>query len=327
MTDENQHTQSPYSRLNQELWTDEPKLTQKFFWGIIIGAGILIMVGIFLGTDLSEAIGIDDKDDRAATTETAISQEYQSATTYREEEHGPIYNFFYQLFAGINDGLQEGFNTAANSVAPTDSTFNEAAPYRPLYGPAEQPPQFNARTPELNVDFDISELIGESVYNENMNQIGTVLDVLVATSTGSAQRLIVTNTEMNKQVSMPYSDLLRRSDGSLMVTTERSSIAGKQDFDYQNIAENPGLISLRFLTGGKVLDFNENVVGAIETVSFENAAAEEIYFSIYLPDALFQDQIEFFHIPFQQVQIIKSPDGYNIQLNDNQTAWISQHLL
>lgn len=99
----------------------------------------------------------------------------------------------------------------------------------------------------------------------------------------------------------------------------------KPEFYYNNNYDNERYFSLRHLRGGQVLDFEGNVAGQIDTVIYENAEAQNIYFSLKPVLNPLNSPVRF-GIPYQAVDVIENPDGYDIQLSKKQTINLAEKL-
>ncbi len=293
-------------------------MTSKVFWGIVLVGGALVFAGMFLGWSPT-----GDQDAATQRTERAAGD---PAATRDREGKSPVYWFFHDLFAGIDDGLEDGFVARYNDVDEVDmgglggaggevTTPTEALIWLDRYAEAED----DEAAPN-----SISAVIGSTVMNRRGDIAGEIHDIIIDPANGEAETVIVDIGA--KQVPMSYERvMLQNPQGDTWLDADDRLLVRKPDFDYETVLNSEEMISLRLLAGGEVLDFQDNIIGQIETMIFDNGEVQQLYFR--LRPSIPAEQPRSYLIPLQDTQIIRNPDGYDVRLNRQQTEDIAEDIL
>jgi len=244
-----------------------------------------------------------------------------------------VYNFFYKMFGGIEDGLEDSPHNLKNvehvqnaGLGPLQTkgdsptiTLDRIAERRAAYINAQNQDEYR---------HSVRDVVGSEVYGVNGEKAGSIFDILVNKETGQARAIIVNDDDARYErdlTAIGFKNVIKQqSDGDVSVTMAEEKVEDKPDYNYSSI-EDTNYVSLRNLYDGQLIDFEGNVTGQIDAVIYENAEAQNVYFTLRatLAQAL---GARTFALPFDEVNIIESADGYDIKLTKEQTLALAQHL-
>lgn len=235
---------------------------------------------------------------------------------YNEDTgRGTVYAFFRNIFEGTGDGVKR-----SNLNLPGNQTRQTIEAIATLHDNADK-----IANQDDGYNYSLADVAGRYVMDSTGQRLGHIEDIIVNQETGEAKAVIVNESglsnyqDLNK---LSYSDILQTDhEGNILASI--NTFAGKE-FDYNDLEE--GFISLRFLRFGQVLDDNGQTAGNIRAIIYENAEARKIFFG--LDRALASgDKILEFGIPFEDVEIVRSADGYDVQLTEEQTRMLARSVL
>lgn len=176
------------------------------------------------------------------------------------------------------------------------------------------------------LDHSLNDILDSEVIGQDGIKAGNVHDILVNRSTGMAQAII-----MREDESLYGQDLAafqfnrvqkQQENGNVYLTVPGDTAQGA--FTYANI-KNTDYISLRTLIDGQLLDYEGSVVGRIRDITYENAAAQLVYFQL-AEHMVPAGKADLFSFPFNRLTVINSPDGYDIQMTRAQTQVLADYL-
>jgi sporulation protein YlmC with PRC-barrel domain len=296
----------------------------RVFWGIVWIAAGLIIFGFFIGW-----WGTDDPpetENQIVENQIVSGPQYTpppARTTMRSErEERPLYWFFRDLFGGIDDGLTEGRLEMQEQVSDVEMNLTGNGNDNLIF--LDRLTDARASSPESPVRRrSIRAIIDSPVTDSEGRRAGSVYDILIDPSTGAAEIIIV---EMGgKQIAMSYDRVMRQTpQGNTLVDADGRRLVQRTDFDYTP-DDLRGNMSLRMLTHGQVLDVDGNAMGQIGSVIFENGRVQEVYFKVRR--AMTPTPRETYLIPLRETKLIQNPDGYDVQLDAEQTRAIAAEVL
>lgn len=251
-----------------------------------------------------------------------------------EEAPGEIYMFFYNMFQGIHDGLEDSPHNLEN-VDYIDDVNIETGPleedveavlavkdYAEMIAAVE-----NEQEGGSEFKYALKDILDSAVIDRSGRLTGRIHDILVNAETGRASALIVqeNDTRLEKDLaSIRFKKVLKQTgEGKTLLTVAEEKIERKPEFRYTKIPEDQK-ISLRHLEDGQVLDYKGDVAGHIETVIYQDAQAQDILFT--LRPMLARKDLKQFTLPFEKVDINKARDGYDIHLSEKQTEYLARLL-
>ena len=293
----------------------------------LIGAGLFAGWFFFGGADETENPDVIVAEQKVIEGEDLPQM---PGNEYAEDTgRSAVYDFFYRMFGGIEDGLEDSPHNLDNVEQIDDlnintaEIFDDAAPNALLDETAPSLSEPKERNEYQNSLFDA---VGSAVINAEGKSIGKIYDVLIHKDTGAGKAIIV--REDKQLYERPLSALnfekvrAEQDNGEVIlnVATEKIDSAPKRYSPEQTDEDH---VSLRLLREGKVLDFEGNVSGEIDAVIHQNAEAQSVYFELQ-PD-LAELGPEKFKLDFKDVNIVKSAQGLHIQLNEKQTRALADY--
>ena len=311
------------------------KRTFRAFIGMALA--IFVMGGFvtwyFFG---GQALEIESEDADTALP-PKLSQTQSPGNEYEEGSgRSATYDFFYSVFGGIEDGLEDSphnlknvdhidqFNIDADTVDP------DVSPTLALKQYAEQKAaQLNgSETDDTTYRHSAHDAIGSNVIGKDGEKSGHVFDILVHKETGIGKAIIVQEDESRYGRDLTAINFRKvrktQNDGDTFLTIAEDTLEQKPEFDYgDNQPED--YISLRRLRDGQVLDMDGKLVGQIDAVIYQNAKAQSIYFK--LRPLLAAQGPDDFKIPFKELKVVENPDGLDVQLSAKQTKAMAQQVL
>ncbi|MBL4804071.1 MAG: hypothetical protein JKY71_04335 [Alphaproteobacteria bacterium] len=268
----------------------------------------------------------------AADVEQAPGNEYAEGSG-----RGAMYDFFYTMFGGIEQGLEENphnldnvdhidqFNINAGDVMGTPDTklaLEDAA--------AQAATKLNAQYGQtLNTEHahSIQNIVGSRVKDKDGQETGKIFDILVNKETGAAKAIVVQDDKSYYQRDLKavgFNAVDRKQDnGDTVLTVTENTFEKAKEFEYTDKV-NETFVSLLRLQDGELIDFEGKVAGSIDTVIYENAEAQDIFFT--LRPALSAQGAKQFKLPFDKAEIVETPDGLDVQLTEKQTRALASML-
>lgn len=248
-----------------------------------------------------------------AAAQRAPGNEYDPQTG-----QSSFYNFFHKVFSGIGDGL----DTSRMNIGEPDDEFR-------LEALSEVEQQAEKLAPRLDDGFQYSmkDVVGSRVMGEDGNQAGQVHDIVIDKETGEAQAIIVDKdgTYHNQGLSRLTFENVQVQDpsGAVLATLSGDDLGEKPRFSYADMGDK--YISLRHLRDGQVLDHNGDVAGQVSTVIYQNAEVQRVLFALK-PSLTGGRDVGLFGFPYENVTVVENPDGYDIQLTEEQTRSLASSL-
>ena len=321
-----------------------------------IGFGIaLLLLGAFVGWSIFSE---EDETEEAvvAQTENGVSQ--QTLAVQNEEMPGndyedgtgrsAVYNFFYKIFGGIEEGLDESPQNLKNVEHIDDMNLDAGNNPMALGGgsiaaggvkPTPQPTQrqtaiarTQATASQQRVIYEnaFSNIVGRQVFGNKGENAGEIYDIVINQNTGQAQAVIIDNDESDDEqllTAINFQQVLKQSpDGDITLTLSQETVEQEADFNYASLQDS-GYVSLRNLQDGQLLDFEGKVAGQIDGIIYENAEVQNIYFT--LRPILAQQNARnttTIQLPYDEAKIVKSADGYDVKLTKEQTENLAKSL-
>jgi len=244
-----------------------------------------------------------------------------------------VYNFFYKMFGGVEEGLEDSPHNLSNSEQLVDD-YNPDGGMDDMISASiaieNYAEQRSARLQALKEDgyrHSVFDVVGSEVYDRKGVKAGAIFDVLVNKSTGKARAVVVKEDESRYErdlTTIRFKKIVKQQEsGEVLLTVTEEKVEEKPDYNYSSL-EDKNYISLRLLRGGQLLDFENKVAGQIDAIIYENAEAQNTYFT--LRPVLAQQGISKFYLPFEDTNIVENPDGLDIRLTKEQTKALSKAL-
>lgn len=294
----------------------------------------LLLVGAFVGWYFLVPDGNSNDPDTVANYEQEPRQ--LPGNSYKKGSgRSDLYNFFYTMFGGIEDGLEDNphnlnnvenldqfnlDNTQGLDVDGALASKQERQQQLQQIAQAQNPYQDDYR-------HSVFDIVGSDVFGRKGDRAGRIYDILVHKESGKAKVVVVNDDDQRYQRDLSavrFKRVLKQqSEGNISLTISEEKVENKPDFSYTDL-ENTQYISLRHLRDGQLLDFEGEVAGQIDAIIYENAEVQNIYFT--LRPQLAGRGPDTFRLPFSETEIIESPDGYDIQLTKEQTVALAETL-
>lgn len=246
-----------------------------------------------------------------------------------------VYNFFYQMFGGIDDGLEDHPLNLENLSHVDDLNIDTNRLFHKDEAPAlATGPGSSSETRQLERESQtkgnhfVNDVIGSDVFDSKGLNAGTVFDIIVNKQTGDGRAIIVSNDEERRYErslsAISFKRVARQQeDGDTMVTVTEEIIEASPDFSYSSLNDN-NFISLRLLNDGEVLDFEGNVAGDIETVIYDQDQVQSIFFKVL--SQFVKTDMDMFQIAFKDADLVRGDEGYDIRLSKEQTFKLAEML-
>ncbi len=187
--------------------------------------------------------------------------------------------------------------------------------------------QASEKTTEYQDSF--YSFLDSDINDPNGQKIGYLHDVIIDKNTGEAKAIIVDEEDAffgtNLEV-LTFQDIAyQESDGDVRTSITENNIEQRDSFNYADITDND-FISLKNLRNGQVLDDKGKYVGEIDALIYRNAEINNIYFTIRTELTNTANPVVIKY-PFEQLNIIKNIDGYDVQLTTEETRDLAAMLL
>lgn len=245
-----------------------------------------------------------------------------------------IYNFFYQMFGGIDDGLEDNPLNLENVSHVDDLNIDtkrlfhkdEAPALSAGSGSTGDARQLERESQSENNHF-VNDVIGSDVFDVKGLNAGKIFDIIINKESGEGRAIIVSDDNKRYERSLSAISFKRiadqEKDGDTMVTVTEEKIEDSPDFNYSSLNDEK-YISLRLLDSGQVEDFEGNVAGEIDAVIYEEELVQSIFFKVR-PEFV-QTDMDTFQIAFKDADIVRGEKGYNVRLNKEQTLKLAEML-
>ena len=307
----------------------------KFF----IGVGLaLVLVGAFVGwsifsPDDDEQVIVRAEENLTPQQTLAVQNQEMPGNDYEDGTgRSAIYNFFYKIFGGIEEGLEDSPHNLNNVEHLDDRNLNAGTntllPVKSEQASAQQAYQARSQA-TVTYKNSLSNIVGSDVFGNKGEVAGEVFDIIVHKKTGQAQAIIINDDSTNARSlsAVGFKQVLKQNEeGDVTLTVSEDIVKKEPAFDYSSL-ENTNYVSLRNLQDGQLLDYEGKVAGQIDGIIYENAEVQNIYFT--LRPILVQNNAQnasTFQLPFKEINIIKNNDGYDIKLDKEQTQALAKSL-
>lgn len=229
---------------------------------------------------------------------------------------GGIYDLFYKIFGGIEDGLEDNPHNLNNVDHLDDFNLNQGNVVLKGKTPIKTVEPVEGTVvpkPEDGYKYSVYDIIGSKVQGVEVQNTGKVHDILIHKDTGKAKGIVLNDEGVYYDRDLKilkFKNVLHQTpEGEVEMMITEDIIKDRPEFDYQAVV-NSEYISLRNLRDGQVLSHDGDFLGQIDAVIYQNAEAQSIYFKL---------QSSLFKIPYDAAKIIENSDGYDIQLTEKQT--------
>ena len=246
------------------------------------------------------------------------STQYTNNPYPEDTGKGSIYEFFRNAISGTADGIDNSsLNFPANKNEQTIEALNRLSRNAELLANVDD-----------NYRHSIYDVVGSDVVDIKGDDAGKIHDILVNRETGEAKAIIIDGdgaTYERDVVKLKFEKVFKQdTDGDVKLSVTDNDVADKKEFVYEGLEDSP-YVSLRHLRAGQILDYQGKVAGEVDAIIYENAEAQKIYFALK-PSLSPTGQSKKFGIPFDAVNIVVNPDGYDIKLNKEQTEALAESL-
>lgn len=268
-------------------------------------------------------------------TGEAVTPDQSPGNEYAEGSgRSATYDFFYAMFGGIEEGLEDNPHNLKNVEHIDQMNFDAGAVMGGQSSPslalknatAAKATKAQVRS-KTAYRHSMHDVVGSRVIDKNGKNAGKIYDVMVNKETGAGKAIIIQEDESYYERDLKAVGFKtvnkKQEDGDTFLTIAEDTLEKKQKFEYTEGMKEK-YVSLRRLRDGELIDFEGNVAGNIEAVIYQNAEAQNIYFS--LRPGLTGKNTPDFSLPFKDVKIVESPDGLDIQLNEEQTKALAKML-
>jgi len=231
---------------------------------------------------------------------------------------GSLYEFFRNAISGTADGIDNSsLNFPANRNEETIDAVSRLSRNAELLSSIDD-----------NYMHSIYDVVGSEVVGIQGDEAGKIHDIFVNRDTGEAKAILVDEDGVayeRELVKLKFEKVFKQdTDGDTKLSVTDNDILEKKEFIYSDL-EDADYVSLRHLRDGQILDYQGKVAGKVDAIIYENAEAQKIYFALK-PKLSPTGQVEKFGIPFESVDVVVNPDGYDIKLNKEQTEAIAETL-
>lgn len=244
------------------------------------------------------------------------------------------YNFFYKMFGGIEDGLDDNPHNLKNVEQiddfniDTDELFDNDK--KDILTIEQHAAAQRERLEAQNKDqyqHSVFDVVGQEIYDFKGLRAGMIHDIIVHKNTGEARAVIAREDDARYErelKAIQFNNVFKQeNDGDVMLSVSEDTVEEKSAFNYAKLNDNE-YVSLRHLRDGQLLDFEGNVAGQIDGIIYQNAEVQNIYFQ--LRPVLAKEGFAKFQLPFGELNIVNNPDGYDIQLDKEQTDALANAL-
>lgn len=245
-----------------------------------------------------------------------------------------IYDFFYTVFSGIEDGIEDSPHNLENMEELDDLNIDGSlvsdTPEQQTLAAGQLIDNRKEQLKEKQndaYDHSVYDVVDSEVYDVNGKLAGNVYDIVVHKETGEARAIIVNqdNARYERELTaLNFKQIMKqREDGEVIATITEERIENKSNVKRADLG-NADYISLRHLRDGQIIDDQGQVAGSIDAIIYNSAEAQNIFFS--LRPALSNNSLSTFKIAFEEANIVKNADGYDIRLSKQQTERLAKIL-
>jgi len=217
---------------------------------------------------------------------------------------------------GLADSMKEFFTNIGDTQ---DNVVTEMVEAQQTYDdPATAPDGYR---------HSMSSIRGSRVFGSDGDPAGEIDDIMVDMESGKARAVIVDkggHAFSRDIVALNFDDVAKQApDGAVRMVIDDDRLEAMQDFEYGRL-EKRGYISLNDLEDGQLIDYKGKIVGQIDAVIYTNAEARTLYFR---PRPTLRDEgLPDFYLPFEEANIIRNEDGFDVKLTKSQTAALARVL-
>ena len=252
------------------------------------------------------------------------SDESSEQITYNDNKENTEYKAYIDLpgdkvDTAIAESVDQFFNVEPEDVIP-GSDIDNVVDVTNFINAQSQIEDKNYRN-------SFYSFIDSSVKAASGEKVGELHDILIDKNSGEAIAIVIDDdslfqTDLNL---LSFEEVkYQEDDGDMLANITESDMLSRQEFDY-SMLENSDYISLKNLESGQVFDDKGEYVGEIDALIYRDAEVNKVYFS--LKQALTPGNSEVtFQYPFEQLNIVKSPDGYDIKLSSEETRKLAAAL-
>jgi sporulation protein YlmC with PRC-barrel domain len=173
----------------------------------------------------------------------------------------------------------------------------------------------------------LRDVVTSEVFDRKGTKTGRVHDIVIDKRTGEASAIIVNETGISYQKKLKevsFKEVVKQApEGEVTLSATTDELSEENEFIYTEL--DPNTISLRLLRSAQILDDQGKVAGEVDAVIYENAEAQAIYFTV-IPTLAKAKETKPFRLPYEAVNIVKNADGYDVQLNKEQTEAVAKTL-
>lgn len=306
------------------VWNHEHNMPYARRTVISVFMVVVIVLGFFfflkwLSADREQANQLSDN--RSVYTDRGLNSLENNEDV--DEDKSIVYGFFHDFYEGMQDGVNDANErfSQVGHMGQNQRKVNSALQLQQYY-------KDHSSSHDDGYIHSIYDLVGSDVFGRDGREAGSLYDIIVNKETGEAKALVIDKDQMYAELdlkSIDFSNVVKQvPQGDARASLTDIKITQKPDFYYKAM-DHKKYVSLRHLRNGQILDYQGKVAGQIDAVIYENAEVQKIYFRLKdnLVPPMKQDV---FAIGFDAVKIVTNPDGYDIQLNKEQTRALAQQL-
>ena len=305
--------------------------TTRTVFGVFL---VVFLIAMFVGWFFFS--GDEDEVERFELTQQA-SEDVQMPGNEYEEGTGRsgVYDFFYKVFGGIEDGLENNPHNLENveelkmhNIDTAELFGDDVSANVALKQAADVDSVEETRARDDGYRHSVFDIVGSKVNARDGEYAGQVFDIFVHKESGQAQAIIVRDDDSRYGRALKARSFKRvytqESDGDTYLTVGEETVDRVPEFEYSEEASDQ-FVSLRRLREGQLIDFEGKVAGEIDAIIYQNAEVQSLYFT--LRPVLAERGFSKFKLPFSEIEVVENPDGLDIQLTKEQTQALAEALL
>jgi len=250
--------------------------------GIVVA---LFAVGAFVGWFFFSPITDEQEIVRTNNYEANVAVQMPGNSYEQGTGRSAVYNFFYKMFGGIEDGLEDNPHNLENVEHINQLNINTDTLFSDNVSPHLALNRYYDRFENIDDGYrhSIYDVVGSDVIGRKGEKAGEVHDILINKETGEARAVIVdqnADTYYDRDLArLNFKNIYtQQPDGDVRATITEDTLEDKKEFIYMNMDDR--FISLRHLRSGQILDFEGNVAGEVDAIIYRNAEAQRIFFAL-----------------------------------------------
>ncbi len=225
------------------------------------------------------------------------------------EEVGFLAKIFNDMTQGIKTNLPH-VDTPIETFVRMEDMFNDMEDYNDDY------------------NFSFRDTLDSEIIGARGKRVGTLYDILVNRGTGEAKAIIISEEDQyydQKLVNLRFQKIrYQEPDGDTLINVTEEQIDQRKNFDYTRYDKDT-YVSLKNLRNGQIVDDHGEYVGEIDGLIYQNEEVQDVYF--FVKQSLTPlGQARLFNVPFESVNLVEGPGGFDIKLSKEETRALARAL-